>query len=218
MRPATWITASAMVTALALSSSAFGQGGAVHDANRANGETRSPTADLGPRARLDIVTSYRQRLARQILLASHKDKAERRPALRVMTAKPRRTTAKSLIGAYRCSVYSTIWNYLGSPGVHLYRSGTFACVIDRTGGRLRFRKVSGEKLAVMLDEPTPGLFTFRSKYDSGLIRPVRSWFVESAGRRTVRIMPFENAMPAELADTGAPLTGAKVTFFVLTKR
>lgn len=204
------------VAALAAVAVAAGAAAAQSDADKKT-ET-SVSASLSAMDELAIISDYRRRLAREVDEAPALSESDGLATLPVLAADPVDASADAFVGDYSCSVYGLIDDYLGTPGVFLYRSGTFSCVIQRSGDGLRLRKTSGRPLDLSLNAEGPGLFSFLSDYDSGRIMPVRRWFVEMVDPDTVRILPFEPVMPGELADNARRLSGAGVTFIVLTRR
>ncbi len=178
----------------------------------------SDPAMLSPGERAAVITDYRRRLAEEVAAQPEPGDSEARTALAILSAEAEAAAPGAFVGDYLCSVYGAIDGYLDTPGVYLYRSGTFSCVIERSGDGLRLRKTSGAPLDVMIDQPEPGVFTFVADYHSGLIMPERPWHVELVDPDTVRILPFETEMPGELARTEEPLTGADVNIWVLMRR
>lgn len=171
-----------------------------------------------PGAQADLIADYRRRLASEVAAQSPSSDPESRTALEMLIPDAEFAEADAFVGDYLCTVYGAIDNYLGDAGVYLYRSGTFTCVIQRDGDGLRLRKTSGAPLDLVVAEPERGIFTFRSDYHSGLVMPERPWYLEMVDADTVRILPFEAEMPAELARTGAPLSGADLNMIVLRRR
>lgn len=173
-------------------------------------------APASPADQAAVLAAYRERFVREAAAQPEGD-AARAAALQALAADPIDATASDLIGDYDCAVYGAIDDYLGESEVLLYRSGAFRCVIP-FGGALRFQKTTGSPLDLPIREAAPGVFVFDSDYHSGLIKPVRAWHIEAIDADTIRILPYEPDMAAELANDAVPLTGVDMNIFVLTRR